>query len=283
MGSLETNAAASTRIESTASEFFGCFDCFGVTFGIRVNTAEAWRRALKMLPVYTEQIECAPMQFEFTVRLSSVIGENHSFEQRGEEPGEFESADYLFDVFEAILRQVIAKFTKQRVFIHAGVVAWRDNLIVLPGNGFAGKTTLTAELVKLGAVYYSDEFAILDDGGLVQPYPKPLSLRRRDALAIGDSSQTDYDVAHFGGVQGTVPLAPKLVVITQFQKHARWRPQVLSPGVGVLEILKHTNSSLNNPEMALRVLQKVTKISKIIKSKRGDARKTAVAILKECE
>ena len=40
-----------------------------------------------------------------------------------------------------------------------------------------GKTTLVKALVEAGATYYSDEFAVLDKEGQVQPYPVPLSIR----------------------------------------------------------------------------------------------------------
>jgi hypothetical protein len=42
--------------------------------------------------------------------------------------------------------------------------------MVLPGKSFAGKTTLVAALVRAGAEYWSDEYAVLDANGDVHPY-----------------------------------------------------------------------------------------------------------------
>jgi Rps23 Pro-64 3,4-dihydroxylase Tpa1-like proline 4-hydroxylase len=42
--------------------------------------------------------------------------------------------------------------------------------IVVPGRGPIGKTRLVAELVRRGAAYYSDVFAVLDGDGRVHPY-----------------------------------------------------------------------------------------------------------------
>ena len=53
---------------------------------------------------------------------------------------------------------------------HAGVVGWRGRAIVIPGRSHAGKSTLVAELVRRGAVYYCDEFAVLHETGRVHPY-----------------------------------------------------------------------------------------------------------------
>ena len=43
--------------------------------------------------------------------------------------------------------------------------------LLLPGGSFTGKTTLVGALVRAGAVYYSDQYALLDEDGLIHPYP----------------------------------------------------------------------------------------------------------------
>ncbi|MEP7147984.1 MAG: hypothetical protein ABI857_03805, partial [Acidobacteriota bacterium] len=81
----------------------------------------------------------------------------------------------FFKFFNSMLRIVVAEHARDCVFIHAGVVGWKGKAIVIPANSFQGKTTLVAELVKNGAEYYSDEYAILDEKGLVHPFPRDLS------------------------------------------------------------------------------------------------------------
>ena len=94
----------------------------------------------------------------------------------------------------------IALHAPNHVFVHAGVVGVEDRAIVLPGRSFAGKTTLVAALVKAGAEYWSDEYAVLDADGLVHPYPKPLSVR------INDTRETDEQpVESLGGRAGEGP------------------------------------------------------------------------------
>ena len=89
-------------------------------------------------------------------------------------------------------------------------------------------------------------------------------------------------VGHFGGIQATKPLPVSLVVITEYRAGARWQPKSLTPGQGILEILRHTNNSLRQPQIAVQVLQKVAIQAKIIKSKRGEAKKIAQDLLKMC-
>lgn len=86
------------------------------------------------------------------------------------------------DAFEGDLALHVASACPDRVFIHAGVVAWKGRAILLPGRTFAGKSTLVAELIAAGATYYSDEYAVIDTHGLVSPYPRRLSLRRAGGL-----------------------------------------------------------------------------------------------------
>ena len=84
------------------------------------------------------------------------------------------------DVFRWLCQDIdntVAQRSRQMLFVHAGVVGWRGLAIVIPGRSHTGKSTLVAELVRRGAVYYSDEFAVLDDTGRVHPYRRPPVLR----------------------------------------------------------------------------------------------------------
>src|SRR6185369_13624268 len=59
--------------------------------------------------------------------------------------------------------ETVALCARDGLFVHAGVVAWRGRAILIPGRSMSGKSHLTAELVRRGAMYYSDEFAVLND------------------------------------------------------------------------------------------------------------------------
>src|ERR671929_229610 len=84
---------------------------------------------------------------------------------------------------------------------HAGVVGWQGRAILIPGRSFSGKSTLVAALVRAGATYYSDEFAVLDERGRVHPFPKKLSMRLE-----GSARPRFAPVEELGGRRGTTPL-----------------------------------------------------------------------------
>src|SRR5207249_2434643 len=112
-----------------------------------------------------------------------------------------EMLEQALGIFESDSRLFIGEMTTQKVFLHAGVVGWRGRAIVIPGRSWSGKTTLVAALVRAGATYFSDEYAVLDRQGRVHPYPKPLSVRDRKT-----AKQRNYPVEKLGGVAATKPL-----------------------------------------------------------------------------
>ncbi|MDQ2746970.1 MAG: hypothetical protein M3T96_06905 [Acidobacteriota bacterium] len=185
----------------------------------------------------------------------------------------------FFEMVESRLRLTIAEFAVGKVFLHAGVVGWRGRAIILPGRSFAGKTTLVAELVKKGAAYYSDEYAVLNGDGAVEPFPKWLSMRG----IIDEWTQVDCPVEAFGGTNAVETIPAALVLFAEYRKNQksprRWQPQKLSPGAAVMEILPHSLSIRNNPRFVLDVLNKLVHRAIIIKTVRGEAVNFAETLL----
>ena len=183
--------------------------------------------------------------------------------------------DLMLDRLDSQVRITVAEFAVGSVFVHSGVVAWKGKAIMIPASSFQGKTTLVAELVKNGAVYYSDEYAVLDKEGLVHPFPKTLSVREKEA----GGRQVEYPVEKFGGIAGDGPITVGMVLVTGYKKYARWKPEILSRGQGVLEIISHTVPIRNDPAFSLSVLNKVVDNAIVVKGDRGEVSRFAKKIL----
>jgi len=179
------------------------------------------------------------------------------------------------EVLDTRLRACIALHAPDHIFVHAGVVGHGGRAIVLPGRSFTGKTTLVAELVRAGATYYSDEFAVLDDHGLVHPYPKPLSIR------TGGPSQTDHDVAALGGLAGDQPLSIGLIAIAHFVPGGRWEPKRLTGGETVLALLANTIPAQERPDQVLATLKRAVEGAVVLQGERGEAAEIAGELLEE--
>ena len=193
--------------------------------------------------------------------------------QNGEMVSFDDSRTRFFKFFNAVLRIVVAEHAPDKVFIHAGVVARDGKAIVIPANSFAGKTTLVAELVKNGAEYYSDEYAVIDAAGLVHPFPRDLSVRDSSFL------ETDVSVEALGGRIGVTPVPIRAVLLTEYGENAQWDPKRLTTGQGIIEMIPHTIARNSNTEFSLKVLNTAVRDAIILKGLRGDARDFATKFL----
>jgi len=171
------------------------------------------------------------------------------------------------DAFEADLQIYVAEMSPHRLFVHAGVVAVRGKAVVIPGRSFSGKSTLTAELVKAGATYYSDEYAVLDAHGRVHHYARPLSMRENGFL----EKPKKYKVEKFGGRAGVKPMPVGLVVVSKYKPGAEWRPRQLTSGEGALELIANTVSARREPQKVLSTLNHVVAGAPVLKGFRGEA------------
>ncbi len=252
------------------------FESYGVRFTIEASDAEllekAERTARKALVNRLRIIDSKVP--ENTFRFSSD-GDNLFLFQDGEQisTDAIDGEHRFFRYFNSILRIFVAEHARDTVFIHAGVVGWKGKAIVIPASSFAGKTTLVAELVKNGAEYYSDEYAVLDDEGLVHPFPRDLSVR--------DAEFTPYDVSveELGGKIGSKPIPVGTVLITSYDEGATWDPRRLTVGRGMLEVIPHTIPRNLNAEFSLKVLNTALKDAIILQGFRGEARYFAARFL----
>lgn len=254
------------------------FNAYGVLVGVRVNDPSAKPLLLERLPPGWK-----PAEAQFVKRLYSLfIGGARRAGARSfnllysdiERIARTVNLDEALDTFESALQLYVAEEARRRVFVHAGVVGWRGQAILLPGRSHAGKTTLVAELVRRGATYYSDEYAVIDERGRVHPYPRPLQVREGKS-----ARQKKYRVEEFGGKAGRRPLPVGLVVISRYKAAARWRPRSLSAGQGALELLANTVPARRKPEAVLRALHKVVLGAPVIKGTRGEAAEMAEMVL----
>jgi hypothetical protein len=185
----------------------------------------------------------------------------------------------LFRELASNLDFTVAQHASERVFVHAGVVVWRGRAMLLPGRSLSGKTTLVAGLVRAGATYYSDEFAVFDREGLVHPYPRPLHLREPGSVTPG----RPVAIEHLGAAPGSGPARVGLVVKTSYAANARWVPTRLSPAIGLLHVLDNTAVAQTHPELALPVLAQALRHAVVLSGARGEAEETAVRLLAALE
>jgi hypothetical protein len=143
----------------------------------------------------------------------------------------------------ALDEAVVQHLTTLRA-VHSGAVLCGGRALLLPGKTHSGKSSLVAELLRRGATYFSDEYALIDAEGRVHPYPRPLLLRN-------DSDEQFPTLPdQFGAAVGNAP-APgwldSVLGIPSWRRMERRSSPSKSRAVG--PSAEHTPHAADSPQM----------------------------------
>jgi hypothetical protein len=278
MPRLRTGSTRMQRLDRVGWRAGTCFKSFGLRIGIRANEATVLDRLAPHLPPGWQPRRSPLVDALFSLWLAPA-GErrarNRVFVGRRRRVCTSDSAEALA-VLESEIRQTIAASAPHWTFVHAGVVGWKGRALVVPGRSRSGKSTLVGELVRAGAEYLSDEFAVLDGRGRVHPFAKPLTLRGASGC---DRHARSVEVSELGGTAAAEPLPIGLIALTGYRPGARWQPTRLSAGRAVLELLAHTVPARLRPEESLAALERAAREATVLKGERGEASELARGLL----
>jgi hypothetical protein len=175
------------------------------------------------------------------------------------------NVEQMLDFLASDLEIFVSVHSKENVFVNAGVVGWRGSALILPGARGQGTTSLVAALLREGAEFYSDRFAVFDADGRVLPYPRPLRLLGDDGI------YRDVAPEALGAAIGTEPLDVGLVVVTSYRKDAQWKPQRLADEEIIRALLRCAPASRTRPAEVLSTLKSVIVAASGLEGERGEA------------
>ncbi|HWR77720.1 MAG TPA: HprK-related kinase A [Thiobacillus sp.] len=114
--------------------------------------------------------------------------------------------DQAFPMLEWGLNWCVSTQAHHYLIIHAAVVEKNGLAAILPAPPGSGKSTLTAGLVLSGWRLLSDELTLIDrKTGLIQPLPRPVSLKNQSIEVIRQFAPDTYiNRASHDTVKGTV-------------------------------------------------------------------------------
>ena len=255
----------SSRPEETGEFFQITLSSYGVNIGLRAELRDDLSLFERFLP-----FGCKRSKVKKLDRIYSVFKDTRGKFRLYAGARKINESYKIEDVslgFQSHAQLFIAAHTNQKAFIHAGVVAVGAQAILIPGRSYAGKTTLVAEFIKAGAVYYSDEYAVLDRMGRAHPYPKPLSLRDS---ATG--KQRDIAAEKLGARTGVNPLPVGVILITKYKNGAKWEAKEADSAAAIKALTMNSVSIRRTPESTLRSIARAISGALVFKSDRGDAR-----------
>jgi len=173
----------------------------------------------------------------------------------------------------ALDEAVIQRLTELRA-VHAGAVVLGGRALLLPGATHAGKSTLVAELLREGATYLSDEYALIDSEGRVHPYPRPLLLRN------GSPEQHPVLPAECHVPVGHAPVPIGWIVSLEYEPGGEWSVAEVPQSEGLLALLRNTPHVLADSPDMVSAFQRAVMGATCYAGRRADATHAVSQILR---
>jgi hypothetical protein len=176
------------------------------------------------------------------------------------------------DLVRALDDTVIPRLRTLRA-VHAGAVLLRDRALLLPGATHAGKSSLVAELLRRGATYFSDEYALIDAEGRVHPYPRPLLIRN------GCPEQFPVLAGECNASVGSGPAPVGWIFSLEYLPESGWCVEAVPQSEALLNLLRNTPHVLADMPDMVGVFQRAVAGATCYAGRRSEVAHAADQIL----
>ena len=173
-----------------------------------------------------------------------------------------------------LIDESIVKHLTNLTAVHAGVVELGGCALLLPGGTRFGKSSLVAELLRRGAVYFSDEYALIDEHGRVHPYPRPLMLRNSEL------DQTPSLPEEWNAPVGRGPAPVRWILALQYHPASAWRVTAVPQSEAVLILLRNTPHTLKDSPRIVGALERASAGAQCYTGSRSEAANAVEQILR---
>jgi hypothetical protein len=180
--------------------------------------------------------------------------------------------DATLAAVKALDNAVVRRLKNYRA-IHAGAVLLGDRALILPGLTHAGKSSLTAELLRHGASCFSDEYALIDKNGKVHLYPRPLLLRHgspRQSIVLPEELNAKF---------AAYPASVGWIVAVDYIAGDQWGVRLLPQSEAVLLLLRNTPHEMAQSPELVDFFHHAVASAVCYEGRRGDAEEAIGHIL----
>lgn len=214
------------------------------------------------------------MRLTHTGAVRRLVHKQIVFEIDGERPFLPLPHNQAFPMFEWGMNWCISTNLHKWVLIHSAVVEKNGRAVIMPAPPGSGKSTLCAALVARGWRLLSDEMALIDpSSGLLQPFPRPVSLKNQSIQIIRDFASPGVigpvfpdthkgDIAHL-----KVPTAsreralecaqPGWIIFPRYKAGATTRLSSISKAAAVMQLAGNSFNQDRLGDTAFRTLVRV--------------------------
>lgn len=179
------------------------------------------------------------------------------------------------------------------LLLHAAAAQRGDVGAIFPAPSGSGKTTLVAGLVRAGLDYLTDEAAAIDPTtGLLEPYPKPLSVETGswNALSaivpdrpanLGLALATEWHVEPTSIRAGAVgsPCRPRLIVSPTYDAEAATALSPISRAQGIALLVQNSFNFVQHGPTGLHLLADIARGAEFYRLRFSDLDDACTAIL----
>lgn len=254
--------------------YSGSFDveAFGVHFRLTAGCADAYATLDQYAFPWLRRVEAKAGRPDLAVSIDQAAGEfrlavgDDVVATAGEPLG-------LVRALIQVLDETIVERVRSVRAVHAGTVEWRGRAMLFPGATHAGKSALVAELLRRGATYFSDEYALIDAEGRVHPYPRPLLVRD------GGSEQRPLLAGSLGAAVGDAPAPLGWIFALRYQPESEWSVRAVSQGEMLMALLGNTPHTLTKAPEMIEVFQRAVSETRCFAGVRGDAKDAVERII----
>ena len=252
------------------------FESFGVKIALKTDDESIWPALQARIPPHAEPSPGDAPHFRFFVRrlddglydVRNDIREGAPMEDM--HPLSWVASnverEFALGMVDSYVHNTVALHAPAHVFVQGAAVAQGDSAIVITGKPLTGRTTLVEALVARGLTYLSDEYAVVDEQGRVEPYRRPLP----------SGAGTDHEP--------DVPRPVAAIVVTGYRPGAHWQPARRSSGEGLLTLMAHVIGGQERPAQTMHALKAVIDTGPVIlETPRDEADTAAAALLAELE
>ena len=239
-------------------------DAYGVAVRVRASHESVRRTLQRVIPPGGRVSTVTNLDATYSLVVADGGDDTHFLYENDRRIVQSADLEEVVRALESQLHFQVAVGARTRLFVHAGVVGWHGGAIVIPGRTHSGKSSLVAALVRAGATYFSDEYAVFDDPGRVHPFARALGIRD----AHGRSQRVDPSLL---GAIGEAPLPVRMVVVTRHVADTQWEPTAMTSGEAVLALVDNTLAVRARPADTLRILTAAVRNASAIRGERGDA------------
>jgi hypothetical protein len=261
------------------------FESFGVRVALSTNDARALQRFPLLAPAQSQPCEVAAAEHHLTVTTKDGLRFNAQYEVHGEAGQEIEHDIWLAGDADLELtlahldkhvHECIALNAPEHLFLRGGSVVHHGRAIVVLGEALAGTSTLVAALMRAGATYYSDGYAVFDEHARVHRYTGR-------SAATPTSSATNGDGGRAPGSEGE-PRDVDAIVVTSYTPGIAWEPERLSRGERMLALLAYAVPAEDRPQHAMQGIARILEGDPlVIRGERGEADAVAPVLLADAE